>query len=343
MNSTNYRPRRSERQDTEASRTRNGDNETQDKAFRKMLYTYDRRIRPFLPPNREPFEYFAACAQAAIQIPAIYDCSALSIISGLIKVAQTGLTIGTTCFLLPMKRVATFVPHYKGMIELAYDSGHVASIHARCIRETEIFEPTFGDRPKIQHIPKWQDDDLAIVGAYAVARMVNSQENIIALLNVGEIEAIRKEFSHQWKNGPLPPWYAEKTAIKKLCTSALPMSRRMQLAMRYDSGGEVTPVRWSEVENMPTVVMPDGHTAPVSAPAVSGASQRAIAAPAPAHIPIKVTNGDLVSVEQRESMHARGALAQPSPYDPFDDRSDEGLSGIALPWDAGVADASTAF
>jgi recombinational DNA repair protein RecT len=35
-------------------------------------------------------------------------------------------------------------------------------------------------------------------------------------MNAADIEEIRQKYSKQWKNGPLPAWYAKKTVVRQV-------------------------------------------------------------------------------------------------------------------------------
>jgi recombinational DNA repair protein RecT len=54
-----------------------------------------------------------------------------------------------------------------------------------------------------------------MVGAYALFRLRGSLHPHVKYMSVDEIEAIRKRYSKQWKEGKLEPWYAEKTCVRQ--------------------------------------------------------------------------------------------------------------------------------
>lgn len=293
-----------------------------DRQFRKALNDATKKIAPYLPPGASPVAYFAAAAMAAKENPEIYECTVASVLVALVRVVQTGLVIGTTCFLVPFwnkkRRVkeVKFVAHYKGLIELAYDSGYVAKIHAVAVRDGERFEPLLGDEPRVKHWPDI-DSTAPVVAAYAVAQMVHAGK-IVVVLSAKEIDAIRQEYSALFKKGELPKWYAEKTAIRHLANHHLPLSRTMRLALAHDAGERIK--TWAEVEQEPDNTRPqDGVVHGASAP-------RQLSAPVPAPRPVRVTNAEDISPAEKvaQQERIRRGLQEPEPY------AAEG----PLPWEA---------
>jgi phage RecT family recombinase len=196
-----------------------------------------------------PEAFIEAAMMATVKVPDLLKCSTESILLALRQAAQTGLDVGRTCHLVPFGPVATFVPDYKGLIELACATGKVVSIRVRCVYEGEDFfysETMTG--PDLRHVPKMNGNGGAIVGAYAIADLRFNRYKV-EFMNADEIEAIRKK-SRSWAKGDLPDWYARKTVVRRLCKT-LPSNAKLQHALRYDDTEEA---------------LPDGEVSPVESP-----------------------------------------------------------------------------
>lgn len=214
-------------------------------ALRTQLERYTERLAVW---GVEPGQYINAALIAATKVPALYECSPASIALALQQAAQTGLDIGRTAHLVPFKGQATFVPDYKGLIDLATATGKVVAIRTRCVYEGEefaFFETAAG--PDIRHVPRLTGGASGkIVGAYAIADL-RYQRAKVEWMTAEEIETIRKG-SRSWAKGPLPDWYARKTVVRRLCKT-LPGTPKLHAALRYDDAegeqipdAEVTPV-----------------------------------------------------------------------------------------------------
>lgn len=245
-----------------------------DRELRERMVKWAKRLVPFLPPDASPVPYFIALSDAARQSPDLYACATPSLVGGLVRTVQTGLRLGVTCFIVPFKNkkggnripIATWVAHYKGLMELAYDSGLVASIHADVVRDGDKFTVQSGDRPAIIHLHGNPFEERRILGAYAVAKMTRGGPSLQAVLGRQYIDSLRQEFSAQWntqKFADVPAWYAKKTAIRQLCNQQLPLSRELRLAVAYDQGSAL--LKWDEAQAVEAVS--GGARATVPAPA----------------------------------------------------------------------------
>jgi phage RecT family recombinase len=179
-----------------------------------------------------PDAFIEAAMMATVKNKDLLACSTESILLALRQCAQTGLDIGRTAHLVPFGTVATFVPDYKGLIELATSTGKVVSVRVRCVYEGEEF--FYGETmagPDLRHVPKMKGNGGTIVGAYAIADLRFGRYKV-EFMNVDEIEAIRKK-SKSWAKGDLPDWYARKTVVRRLCKT-LPSNAKLQQALKFD-------------------------------------------------------------------------------------------------------------
>lgn len=181
----------------------------------------------------QPKQYVQAALMAVVKEPKLLDCSPESVVLALMQCAQTGLEVGRTAHLMPFGRQCTFVPDYRGYIELAMATGKVDSVRVRAVYEHEDFmyaEEVHG--PVLRHVPRAQGAGGKIVGAYAIADMHGGRYKV-EFMTAEEIDAIRTTKSKSWKSGPLTDWYARKTVVRRLCKT-LPMTPKLHAALRSD-------------------------------------------------------------------------------------------------------------
>lgn len=108
-------------------------------------------------------------------------CEANSVLGGLMTCAQLGLRPGVLghAWLLPFwdrklgGHKAQLVIGYQGLVDLAYRSGHVASVIARTAYENDTFEVDYGIADTIVHKPVLDGPRGRPVAYYAIAKYVS--------------------------------------------------------------------------------------------------------------------------------------------------------------------------
>jgi phage RecT family recombinase len=177
--------------------------------------------------------------------PDLLECRPLSIATGMLRVAQTGLVLGVSCDLLPFgkaNKVCQFSPRYTGLIELALQSG-VRAINTGVVREGDHFEFSKGLVLKLQHDPIAKST-APILRAYAFAEVKQGSFSVECMTKE-QIDAHRRRYSRSWwkeKNGreiPLEevPWYGKKTCVRQL-SSVLPKNPRLAAALMFEKQAE---------------------------------------------------------------------------------------------------------
>lgn len=178
-------------------------------------------------PRHQDADRFVRMALTELRLkPELAACTPASILGGLMVAAQLGLDIGPLghIYLIPFKNrragttEATVIIGYKGEMELAYRSGLVSTITARCVYEGEVFKYQYGSDERIEHIPMLTGrGDLKAV--YAIATMSDGGQ-IPVVLSVDDVEYYRKR-SKTPDRGPWKTDYeamARKTAVRRLAT-----------------------------------------------------------------------------------------------------------------------------
>lgn len=188
-------------------------------------------------------------------------CTPQSFLACVMTLAQLGLEPSNGlgfAYLIPRKNrkagttECTVIVGYQGMMELARRSGQIRSITAQAVYEGDDCEVTYGLTPTLRHVPNWTASRTreSIVGAYAVARVKDSDDPIFVYLTRREIEGYRARGASG--AGASTPWdtdyeaMAIKTAVRRLFRW-LPKSVEMAVAAHVDDAPVASVLRASDV------------------------------------------------------------------------------------------------
>ncbi|HKW09734.1 MAG TPA: recombinase RecT [Gemmatimonadaceae bacterium] len=209
-----------------------------------MLNDAGDRITPFLPKGVDLARVILTTRLAIRKNPKILECEPESVITAVSTIQQWGLEIGTTAHLVPFNvnvgtkerkqyvSICTPIADYKGLAELVVGSGAVRHCEARCVYANEHFVIEQGLVPKLEHHPmKGVESRGALIGAYVIFRLAFGNA-AFEFYPLGDIDAIRKKHSKQWKDlDECPPWYAMKTAIRQ-GVKLIPKNPRLAAALQ---------------------------------------------------------------------------------------------------------------
>lgn len=189
----------------------------------------------------------------------LFDCSPASIARGVLRVAQTGLSLGVSCDLLPFGGTCTFSPRYTGIIELALSSG-VRAVNADVVYDDDIlFEYQKGTSFLLNH--RRGPRKGKITHFYAIGE-IKTGSYVFEVMTRDEVEAHKTKFSKQWKTTAIEQciWYGKKTAIRQL-SKFLPKNSRFAAALQFDNDTTEDDVPEGEFEVV-TPNAPRGEPAP---------------------------------------------------------------------------------
>lgn len=185
------------------------------------------------PPGFDAATALSRAALAVSENVALERCSVLSIIGAVNRAAQLGLAIGGPAgqaYLVPFKGKAQLIVGYRGYIEAAVDGERVLAINASEIRANDSHFSFDLGVPELSHYFDPTVSRGAVTGAYAVAKMANSEKSI-AVVTLDELQELREEAKRKSK-GRQSPWdthfgaMAQKTAIRRLA-KLLPVSSKL--------------------------------------------------------------------------------------------------------------------
>lgn len=174
--------------------------------------------------------------------PKLMQCTPQSLFGAVAQAATLGLEIGNALghgYLVPYGNVATFLPGYKGLVDLTYRSGMVSTVQSMAVREGEPFEWNPMAEPPIKHRPQG-DPAAALVWVYTRIKMTSGDVTYLAM-SLKEVEAVRVR-SRAKNEGPWVTDYeamAMKTCLRrhlKLMPTSPMVQRAIAADERVDAG-----------------------------------------------------------------------------------------------------------
>ena len=205
----------------------------------------------------------SAALSACRKVPGLLDCTPASFVGALMQATQMGLVIdGRQAALVPFNdsrsgtKIATLLPMYQGLNQLAYRSELIASINTEVVREFDSFDCVLGTSPSISHRhPKPGDDRGEMIGAYAVIETTTGGQ-VSEWMDKGRIMAVKAKSRSSgrsdspWNDQQSEPWMWRKTVLKAALKNA-PQSYEISRALTLDDQAEV-----GKPQDLPVVEIP---------------------------------------------------------------------------------------
>ncbi len=203
------------------------------------------QIASLLPPKLgDPKRFARMVVMACVRNPDLLNCDRTTLYAAVMNCAELGLSCtggpGGRAHLVPFKGKVTLIPDYKGLIDIALDSGFYSGIEAHCVHAADDFQIRLGTESSLRHIPAMGSRG-EIVGAYAVAHPVTGRP-VFRYLSVDEIHAKRPQ--HTFNERDDNPWNTSsaemccKTAVRALY-KWLKTTPAMERVIDVDASGDV--------------------------------------------------------------------------------------------------------
>lgn len=128
--------------------------------------------------------------------PDLLQCSPQSLAGSIMLASQLGLEIGVGGhgYLIPYKGAATFVPGWKGLVDLVSRAGR-ATVWTGAVHEGDKFEYQLGDAPFCRHVPGDGDDSGRFTHVYAIGRVRDAEMPVIEVWTRAKVEKHLKAFN----------------------------------------------------------------------------------------------------------------------------------------------------
>lgn len=219
--------------------------------------------------------------------PALQQCTFQSIAASIMTAAQLGLEPGILGqgYLIPYKTTCTFVPGWKGLVDLVARAGR-ATVWTGAVYEGDAFDYELGDAPFVKHKPNPEGITHTVNDAgervstlrfvYAIGRVRDAQMPVVEVWGVGKVERHLRQFNkvggrhYALTSDSNFEMYARKVAllqVLKYMPSSVELSAAIAVSNAAEEGkgmvldgdfvstvtdedtGEITPV--TQTENRP--------------------------------------------------------------------------------------------
>ena len=216
-----------------------------------------------LPAHCKPERMARVALTALMRTPLLEQCTQASFFRCLLDLSQWGLEPdGRRAHLIPFRNnksetvECTLILDYKGLVELAYRSGSVKSIHADVVRDGDLFDFNLGQVTR--HTPwflRRDDSKVAepgeVFAAYCLIELAGGVKKC-EVLSRSEIDGIRRRS----KAGNAGPWVsdwcemAKKTAFRR-ASKWIPISAELIDAFDRDDD-KIEPEAPAPAVNLPS-------------------------------------------------------------------------------------------
>lgn len=204
----------------------------------KQYFTkHKAQLAAALPRHLNPDRMIRLALTAFSQNQKLAECEPGSIFASVIVASQLGLEIGIDGqgYLVPYKGRATFVPGWKGYVDLISRAGR-GSVWTGAVYIGDEFDYALGDSPFITHKPGDNHEDGEMTHVYAVGRVKDSDWPIIEVWPISRIWKHRDKYNkvgsshYSFGNEEM---YARKVPLMQVM-KYMPKSVELQQAMEID-------------------------------------------------------------------------------------------------------------
>ena len=199
------------------------------------------QIQRALPGHMSADRMARVALTAMTRTPKLAECTQASFFKCLLDLSAWGLEPdGRRAHLIPYGKECTLVLDYKGIVELAFRSGYVKSIHSDCVHGGDLFTLDCG---KIRHHSPWSwrmdhekpESQGDVIGAYCIVELKDGASHH-EVMTRQEIDGIRKRS----KAGNAGPWVSDfsemaKKTVFRRASKWLPLSAEVQEAFEKDA------------------------------------------------------------------------------------------------------------
>lgn len=224
--------------------------------FRELILTdgYKNAIAGALPKHLTPDRMVRVVLTAMNRNPKLLECTKESLWQAVMDCASLGLepdALGRA-YLIPYedrrnnRTICTLQIGFKGLADLAYRSGMVATLQAQVVREHDHFDFRFGTEEKLEHTPKMDGERGGVVAVYAYCRLKDGafKFDIMSTEDVNRIRDRSQGYQSATKYKRDHPWttdwgeMAKKTVFKRLA-KMLPLSSEIRDAVEKDADSQL--------------------------------------------------------------------------------------------------------
>lgn len=233
-----------------------------------MIQQMQGEIAKALPSVMTPERFTRIALSTVSANPKLAECTPMSFLGAMMTAAQLGMEPNTPlgqAYLLPRYNGKTrqmecsFQLGYKGLIDLAYRSGEIASIYAYTVYANDEFSYELGLEQKLRHVPAMKDrgEPIAFYGGYKT----KDGGYGFTVMSIEDVRKHAQRYSESVKKGYSSPWdsafeeMAKKTVLKAALKYA-PLKTEFARAMATDETAK--DVVSKDIMDEPSIVWADG-------------------------------------------------------------------------------------
>lgn len=179
--------------------------------------------------------------------PALQKCTTNSIFASVVIASQLGLEIGIggQGYLVPYGDTCTFIPGWKGLVDLMSRSGR-GSAWTAAVYDGDEFDYALGTRPYVNHRPGDESDPERITHVYAIGYVKDSEHPIIEVWSISKVLKHRDKFNkvgkrhYSYSNVEM---YARKIPllqVLKYMPQSIEMANALEASTAAEEGRGVT-------------------------------------------------------------------------------------------------------
>ena len=159
-------------------------------SFNAFMQKHKSQLELALPKHLNADRMVRLSLTAFSQNPALQRCDPKTIFGSIIVASQLGLEIGVNGqgYLVPYKDKCTFVPGWKGLVDLANRGGR-CTVWAGAVYEGDDFDYMLGDAPYCKHKPNGEFEESKLTHVYAIGRVKDSEMPVIEVWPIKKVHA----------------------------------------------------------------------------------------------------------------------------------------------------------
>lgn len=211
-------------------------------AFSTFMDKFKGQIALALPAHMNANRMTRLALTAFSTNPDLQLCTPRSIAASIMTAATLGLEPGVNGqgYLVPYKGQCTFIPGWKGLVDIANRSGR-STVWTGAVFDGDKFDYALGDTPFIRHQPGDEDHPDALTHVYSVGRSTGGQWPVIEVWTVGKVMRHRTQYNkvggkhYSFKNWEM---YARKVPLLQVL-KYMPSSIELSNAIAASNAAEM--------------------------------------------------------------------------------------------------------
>lgn len=225
-----------------------------EKNFMATLIKNKDQLAMALPKHITPDRMLRLINTVFRHTPKLLECEPQSVFLSIIEACQLGLEPGTPLghgYLIPRKLkgqlTCTFMPGYKGLLDLARRSGQIISVEAHVVHANDTFHYEYGTNGHVTHVRAAGRDRGEKIACWAMVKLRGGgvQFDVMTADEIEDLKARIRIQNYLAPGAAIPgPWShpqdeAEmwKKSVLKRVLKLCPASVEYQYAAEFDSTG----------------------------------------------------------------------------------------------------------